>query len=169
MTVCALDPEYPVEVDVTDSPMFANLVTHWQGDSETVVELQGHMYQEIIVIQGSHYESVIEHTRVERRVVSITSSPEHIGTRAHEQMLAYNDADIAATMAAYTAFETTPMRAIRASYAPLAVVEDENFKHFDNIETAWNMEALRLGKKRFRRTRIFCKLVWAAYKTARSS
>jgi hypothetical protein len=170
--LCPLDKEYEIDVEVADSPMFADLLTHWGGDSETVAELQGHLYQE-----------VIELVRVEQHVFTFRQEPGTTSLKydssVQEQLLAYNNRDVEATMAMYrelppeptvtfTVHETGPMQAIKID-EPVVVVEDENFEHFDKIDTAWNLEAIRLRKRHFRRTRIFFKMVWAAYKTARAS
>jgi hypothetical protein len=48
MKPCALDPDYVIEVKAEDSPTFHNLVKHWEGRSETVVDLEEHYYEEII-------------------------------------------------------------------------------------------------------------------------
>jgi hypothetical protein len=158
---CPLDPEYAIDVNVADSPMFAAILTHWQGDSETVAELQGHLYQE-----------VIDYTRTERHVVTIRTTPDHKVVQHAEQVqekLTYIGSEPGGPVASFTVAQTGPMRAIRVDDPPPEITEDPHFKHFDAIDTAWDMEAIRLRKRRFRRTRIFFQLVWTAYKTARSS
>ena len=158
VALCPLDADYPIEIDVADSPMFAGLLTHWGGDSETVAELQGHLYQE-----------VIELTRVEQHVFTFRPDYVEYGTRIHEQLEAYAIGTPPQPTATFSVSETGPMKAIKIDEPPVIVIEDEYFDNFDRIDTAWELEAIKLGKRRFRRTRIFFKLVWAAYKTARSS
>jgi hypothetical protein len=158
-TLCPLDADYPIEIDVADSPEFANLLTHWEGISETVTELQGHLYQE-----------VIELTRVEQHVFTFRSDHVEHDTRIHEQVEAYalGTPPPLQPIATFSVAETGPMRAIKIDEPPI-FIEDEYFERFDKIDTAWNLEAIKLGRRHWRRTRIFCKMVWAAYKTARSS
>jgi hypothetical protein len=179
MTLCALDKEFPIDVEVADSPMFADLITHWRGDSETVAKLQGHLYQE-----------VIEYTRVEQHVVTIRTNPNRVevGTKVHEQLEhyvhhgpdehspiehAYNPGGLVRGLqpvAHFNVAETGPIAAIKIDEpATEIILLDDNLARFEHIETLWELEAIRLRKKRFRRTRIFLKLVWDAYKTARSS
>jgi hypothetical protein len=158
VALCPLDADYPIEIDVVDSPTFADLLTHWGGDSETVAELQGHLYQE-----------VIELTRVEQHVFTFRPDRVDYDARAYEQVDAYAIGTPPQPTATFSVSETGPMKAIKIDEPPVIVIEDEYFDSFDKIDTAWNMEAIRLKKRHWRRTRIFCKLVWAAYKTARAS
>jgi hypothetical protein len=62
------------------------------------------------------------------------------------------------------------MRAVKIDDPPTVEVDPEDtLTRLNRIDTIWSMEAIKLGKRRFRRTRLFFKLVADAYKTARSS
>ncbi len=136
MTLCALDPEYPIEVGVADSPMFADLLTHWGGNSETVAELQGHLYQEVIEI-----------TRVQIRRIVFPPVP-LIDVRP---------------VATFSVSETGPMQAVK--------IDDFNEEDIDAtvtfLDEAWIDEAKK--RKKFHRTRLFFRLVGAAFREARTA
>jgi len=158
VALCPLDAEYPIEVDVADSPLFAGLLTHWKGISETVTELQGHLYQEVISLtqvqvvrhvfppvpnlprftpsveleETGPIAIVAEEIKYTRTVLELDSKPMNVQMEA---MRAYNQDDIDAT---------------------ITTIERYHFEE-DNRRPKWY------------RTRLFFKLLWNSYKEARSA
>jgi len=111
VTLTALDPEYPIEVQVDDSPLFNGLLTHWEGQAETVVNLESHYYEEVISL-----------TVTQRHVVTLKQS-----------MLA--PTLLAAPVATFSVHETGPMPAI-SGFGENDIDDTVTF-----IEKAWIDEA----------------------------
>jgi hypothetical protein len=157
VTLCALDPEYHVEVDVADSPLFTDLLTHWEGISETVSELQGHMYQE-----------VIELTVTQRHVVTIKAEKIEMKYQAHDTlrdaMTERYDVLPSFTGKSMTAYNKFDVEATQRMYKFDDIGIDDTVTFLDK---AWIEESKK--RKRFHRTRLFFRLVGAAFREARAS
>lgn len=143
MTLCPLDAEYPIEVDVADSPMFADLVTHWGGQAENVTELQGHLYQEVIQL-----------TQV--RVIKHVFPPQAAAPKFTPTVQLEQTGPIAIVREDITYARTTEI-------IPAA----DQLDHMDTLEHYWREEVSR--RRRWHRVRTFFSLVREAYHIARTS
>jgi hypothetical protein len=146
MTLCALDPEYPIQVDAKDSPLFHDLVQHWGGDSETVVNVEQHYYEEIISMQ------VTRRHVVTLRAEQIDMNYQLHGPDTHSPI---DHAYVAAPP-------------VLQGEVSIPLWDD---KRIDDTMTNWDswFKEEQTKKVYWRKTRLFFKMVWVAYKTARES
>jgi hypothetical protein len=141
MTLTPLDSEYQITVPVDDSPMFHNLVQHWGGIPETVVDVEQHYYQEVIHL-----------TEVRHTVVTINAkSVGMVESIAKLEPPRYNVEDVVFT-----------------GSVDIPLFDD---KRIDDTMTNWDawFKEEQARRPRWRRTRLFFKMVWIAWKTARES